>query len=75
MKPWLIGEVAAPTAVDLLREVVYAEQGSPQQAAAVEAAWLWLNRRSVAVEVKREIVNVGKLAGGASVVVEPKPRG
>jgi hypothetical protein len=50
-RPWLLGEIETPTAVDLLRDIVYHEQGSPQQLAAVEAGWRWLTHKSIQVEV------------------------
>jgi len=55
-RPWLIGEIATPTVMDLLRDIVYADQGSPQQLVAIETAWIWLNPKSIRVEVVR-IVN------------------
>jgi hypothetical protein len=50
-RAWLLGEIETPTIMDLLRDVVYAEQDSPQQLAAIDSAWRWLNPRSIKVEV------------------------
>lgn len=42
-KPWLIGEMEFNPALELLRNVVYSDQGSPEQNAAIDLAWKFLN--------------------------------
>lgn len=41
-RPWLMGEQPNEV-VELLRNVVYADQGSLEQNVAIDAAWRWLN--------------------------------